>query len=160
MAEEGKGIAMAILGIVAVIAVVGLVLLFKGGATGNVAGSTAGAKIYGGGEIARGLDQYRSDDQFTRYSDNRATHGRLYSYDWSDDFRDRIEDSGNGVPYATYNADYKRGGPVKDNPCPFPPYSDKVTGLYAQGRECLPAGVDPASGEQVVWGYEDFMCCI
>jgi hypothetical protein len=38
MAEEGKGLAMVILGIVAVIAVVGLVLLFsKGSATGNYA---------------------------------------------------------------------------------------------------------------------------
>jgi len=36
MADEGKGIALVILGIVAVIAVVGLVLLFtKGGATGK-----------------------------------------------------------------------------------------------------------------------------
>jgi hypothetical protein len=36
MAEEGKGLALVILGIVAVIAVVGLVLLFtKGGTTGN-----------------------------------------------------------------------------------------------------------------------------
>jgi hypothetical protein len=35
MAEEGKGAALAILGVVAVIAVVGLVLLFKGG-TGKV----------------------------------------------------------------------------------------------------------------------------
>lgn len=40
MAEEGKGVALAILGIVAVIAVVGLVLLFKGG---------AGKVSYGGG---------------------------------------------------------------------------------------------------------------
>lgn len=38
---EGKGLALIILGIVAVIAVVGLVLLFKGGVTGNyVAEST------------------------------------------------------------------------------------------------------------------------
>lgn len=35
MAEEGKGVALAILGIVALIAVVGLILLFKSGATGD-----------------------------------------------------------------------------------------------------------------------------
>ncbi len=46
MAEEGKGIAMAILGIVAVIAVVGLVLLFTG-ATGNMAFPGI-PKVYGG----------------------------------------------------------------------------------------------------------------
>jgi hypothetical protein len=41
MAEEGKGLALVILGIVALIAIVGLVLLFKGSATGNyVAEST------------------------------------------------------------------------------------------------------------------------
>ncbi|MEM4247097.1 MAG: hypothetical protein QXR48_03875 [Candidatus Woesearchaeota archaeon] len=45
MAEEGKGVAMAILGIVAVIAVVGLVLLFTG-ATGKV--SAGLPKVYGG----------------------------------------------------------------------------------------------------------------
>ncbi len=46
MAEEGKGVAMAILGIVAVIAVVGLVLLFTG-ATGDFSGGGSGmAKLY------------------------------------------------------------------------------------------------------------------
>ncbi len=46
MAEEGKGVAMAILGIVAVIAVVGLVLLFTG-ATGKFsAGGLGVPKIY------------------------------------------------------------------------------------------------------------------
>lgn len=35
MADEGKGIALAVLGIVAVLAVVGLVMLFTGSATGR-----------------------------------------------------------------------------------------------------------------------------
>lgn len=47
MADEGKGVALAILGVVAVIAVVGLVLLFSNAsATGQV--SNVGAKVYGG----------------------------------------------------------------------------------------------------------------
>lgn len=46
MAEEGKGIALTILGIVAVIAIVGLVLLFTGARTGQYA--APGTKIYGG----------------------------------------------------------------------------------------------------------------
>ncbi len=46
MAEEGKGVAMAILGIVAVIAVVGLVLLFTG-ATGKwVIGGSGNPNLY------------------------------------------------------------------------------------------------------------------
>lgn len=46
MAEEGKGVALAILGVVAVIAVVGLVLLFSG-ATGKVSeGGINNAKLY------------------------------------------------------------------------------------------------------------------
>ena len=46
MAEEGKGVALAILGVVAVIAVVGLVLLFTG-ATGKFAGGGSGfPKLY------------------------------------------------------------------------------------------------------------------
>src|SRR5574341_2523136 len=59
MAEEGKGVAMAILGIVAVIAVVGLVLLFKGG-TGGFVGGYGDPKIYPGkvvqGETGPGFD--------------------------------------------------------------------------------------------------------
>jgi hypothetical protein len=59
MAEEGKGVAMAILGIVAVIAVMGLVLLFKG-ASGNAAGYLGESKIYPGkvvlGETGPGFD--------------------------------------------------------------------------------------------------------
>ncbi|MEM2916369.1 MAG: hypothetical protein QXT19_03380 [Candidatus Woesearchaeota archaeon] len=46
MIEEGRGVALAILGIVAVIAVVGLVLLFTG-AAGNVVHPGI-AKVYGG----------------------------------------------------------------------------------------------------------------
>ncbi len=45
MADENKGIAMAILGIVAVIAVAGVIIMFNG-ATANVVAS--GQKIYGG----------------------------------------------------------------------------------------------------------------
>jgi hypothetical protein len=46
MAEEGKGVALAILGVVAVIAVVGLVLLFSG-ATGNLTeGGINNPKVY------------------------------------------------------------------------------------------------------------------
>jgi len=46
MADEGKGIALTILGIVAVIAVVGLVLLFTGAGTANV--SEPRIAVYGG----------------------------------------------------------------------------------------------------------------
>ena len=46
MAEEGKGIALTILGIVAVIAIVGLVLLFTGAGTGGYV--APGVKVYGG----------------------------------------------------------------------------------------------------------------
>jgi hypothetical protein len=46
MAEEGRGVALAILGVVAVIAVVGLVLLFRGG-TGELTFPGI-PKVYGG----------------------------------------------------------------------------------------------------------------
>jgi hypothetical protein len=60
MAEEGKGVALAILGIVAVIAVVGLVLLFKG-ATGKFV-QPGIAKVYGGDQpFAVGLDPTNPD---------------------------------------------------------------------------------------------------
>ena len=145
MAEEGKGIALAILGIVAVIAVVGLVLLFKGG-TGKVAYSTAGAKVYGGGEIAHDLDQYRDPQEFVRYSDNRAYAGANFVYP------ERHEDTGDSpVPQTTYDSDYKRTGPILDNPCPYPPYTDKTTSLYARGRDCV-GSESP--------GYEEFLCCV
>ena len=61
MAEEGKGVALAILGIVAVIAVVGLVLLFKGG-TGSAIEFPGVPKIYPGkvvqGETGQGFNTY------------------------------------------------------------------------------------------------------
>ncbi len=50
MAEEGKGVALAILGIVAVIAVVGLVLLFTGSTGKYVLPSVA--KVYPGHVVA------------------------------------------------------------------------------------------------------------
>jgi hypothetical protein len=69
--EEGKGVAMAILGIVAVIAVVGLVLLFK---------SATGMGLYGG-ELTRipGVDLYQKGESVPRYtsptpSDNGGTY--------------------------------------------------------------------------------------
>jgi hypothetical protein len=60
MAEEGKGIALVILGIVAVIAVVGLVLLFK---------SATGMGLYGG-ELTRvpGVDLYEKGESVPRYT--------------------------------------------------------------------------------------------
>lgn len=146
MAEEGKGVALAILGIVAVIAVVGLILLFKGGTTGNVAGTTAGAKIYGGGEIAHGLDQYQDPEGYVRYSTPRPLEGEEYIYS------ERIKDSGdNPPPEVTLDSNYRRTGPIMDNPCPYPPYTDKVTALYAAGRECMQSEMPE---------YQDFYCCI
>ncbi|MEM4246805.1 MAG: hypothetical protein QXR48_00135 [Candidatus Woesearchaeota archaeon] len=153
MADEGKGVAYAILGIVAVIAVVGLVLLFKGGA-GKVVMEQP--KVYGGGEITYGLDQY-SDGGFVRYSDNRVYAGAEYV------FPERIKDTGGApVPIPTYNSDYKRTGPVKDNPCPYAPYTVKVTAINAAGRNCIRSGIMPEeaiSDGRIPSGYEDFYCC-
>lgn len=145
MAEEGKGVALAILGIVAVIAVVGLILLFTG-ATGKVVSSGGGAKVYGGGEITHGLDQYRDPEGYVRYSTPRP-------YEFEEGlWPERLQDSGENAPPATVlDQDYRRTGPVLDNPCPYPPYNDKVTGLYAEGRDCVPSEAP---------GYEEFMCCV
>jgi len=65
MAEQHKGIAMIILGIVAIIAVVGLVLLFTAGkTTGNYV--AASEKIYGGNARAdRNAFPYWADGQST-----------------------------------------------------------------------------------------------
>jgi len=154
MADEGRGVAFAILGIVAVIAVVGLVLLFTG-ATGKVA-SYGQPNVYGGGEIAHGLDQY-SNGGFVRYSDDRVYAGALYVYP------ERIADTGGApVPTPTYNSDPKRTGPIKDNPCPYPPYTVKATAVAAAGRNCIRSGVMPEeaiSDGRIPYGYEDFYCC-
>lgn len=159
MAEEGKGIAMAILGLVAVIAVVGLVLLFKGG-TGKMVNPALGDKLYGGG-LTRG-PMYETG--FIRDSTNRATSGRLYGYMYGDqDFRERIQDSGDGVPYATYDADPKRTGPILNDPCPFPPYRSPSTLTYAQPGVCIPIGYNPATEEMYDLGvnrYNTQVCCI
>ena len=72
--EEGKGIAMVVLGIVAVIAVVGLVLLFK---------SATGMGLYGG-ELTRvpGVDFYEKGESVPRYTSPVATDegGTFYQY--------------------------------------------------------------------------------
>ncbi|MEM4239612.1 MAG: hypothetical protein QXM31_00385 [Candidatus Woesearchaeota archaeon] len=154
MAEESKGVAYAILGIVAVIAVVGLVLLFKG-ATAKVAAANQYAKVYGGGEIAHDLDQYQDPMGFVRYSDNRVYAGAGYV------FPERIQDTGGApVPVPTYDSDYKRTGPIKDNPCPYPPYVVKMTAPNA-GENCIRSGENPNVGSEgrVPAGYEDFYCC-
>ena len=145
MAEEGKGVALAILGIVAVIAVVGLILLFTG-ATGQVTASGGSAKVYGGGEIAHGLDQYRDPDGYVRYQTPRPLEFEEGL------FPARLRDSGDRDPPETTLAnDYKRTGPIMDNPCPYPPYTDKVTALYAASRDCMQSEAP---------GYEDFYCCV
>lgn len=156
MAEEGKGVALAILGIVAVIAVVGLVLLFKG-ATGKVAYTTDGAKVYGGGGIAHGLDEYTDPEGFVRYSTNRVYSGAHFIYP------ERIEDSGNGVPSPTYDQDYRRQGPVLGNACPFRPYTRIVTRFYAKGQDCVEQGFNPATEDYVDVGVNNAaneVCCI
>jgi hypothetical protein len=145
MAEEGRGITLAILGIVAVIAVVGLVLLFTG-ATARVASPTGGAKIYGGGEITHGLDQYRDPEGYVRYSTPRPLE--FEEGLWPE----RLRDSGaNRPPSTVLNQNYRRTGPWLDNACPYPPYTDRVTPLYASSRECV---------ESEMPGYEGYLCCI
>jgi len=158
MADEGKGVAYAILGIVAVIAVVGLVLLFKG-ASGNVAlqASSDLAKVYGGGEIAHGLDQY-SDGGFVRYSDGRVYAGAGYI------FPERIKDTGGApVPTPTIDSDRKRTGPILDNPCPYTPYVVKATAIAASTRNCIYAGDNPDVSSEGripnVLDTLDYFCC-
>ncbi len=142
MAEEGKGVALAILGIVAVIAVVGLIMLFTG-ATGKFA--AGGDKLYGGGGLAHGQDQYTDPEGYVRYATPRP-----YEFE-EGEFPGRLQDSGDlPPPDVLYDASYKRTGPVKDNPCPYPPYNDRVTPLYAAGRECI--------GSEIP-GFEDYLCC-
>jgi hypothetical protein len=159
MAEQ-KGVAMAILGIVALIAVVGLVMLFSG-ATGKSVNPSYGDKLYGG-DLTRG-PMY--EDGFVRYSTNRLTSGPLYGYMYGDeDFRARNQDTGNAsAPYGEYDTDYKRTPPILNNPCPFPPYSSPTTLQYAQMDHCIPIGYNPENKEQYDVGvnrYNTQVCCI
>jgi len=75
MAEEGKGVALAILGIVAVIAVVGLVLLLSSAKTGNVVRAASNGvtsqKIYGGA----------LDNEELPYTINRPVKGVYFTPD-------------------------------------------------------------------------------
>ena len=70
--SEGKGIAMAILGIVALIAVVGLVLLFSGKMTGGVVANEA---IYGANKVYGGWDNSQQNSP-------RGTTGLPYAGSW------------------------------------------------------------------------------
>jgi hypothetical protein len=71
MAEEGRGVALAILGVVALIAVVGLVLLFRG-ATGNV---VAYDPIYGSDKLYGGWDRVQENAP-------RGSVGEPYAGSW------------------------------------------------------------------------------
>jgi hypothetical protein len=63
MAEEGKGIALAILGVVAVIAIVGLVLMF---AKMKASGAATAAGLYGGGGVEGHAYYVYSQDRLLR----------------------------------------------------------------------------------------------
>ncbi len=97
--EEGKGIAMAILGIVAVIAVVGLVLLFTG---------ATGKGLYGG-ELTRvpGVDFYQKGESVPRYTSPVPADegGTYYQYrqGWGGLERDPCPEAAYPMVY-TYNA--------------------------------------------------------
>lgn len=138
---DGKGVALAILGIVAVIAVVGLVLLFTG-ATARVASPTSGDKIYGG-NIVRG-PYYETG--YARYKTGRFREGEEFVYP------ERIKASGDQpVPTVYRDSSYKRTGPVAGasgpEKCPDPRYPDPTTSLYAF-EGCVTSEVDP-----------NFYCC-
>ena len=91
--EEGKGVALAILGIVAVIAVVGLVLLFSG---------ATGKGIYGGALTRTpGVDLYQVGEEPPRYTSPVpiSEGGTYYSHrpGWVDLQRDTCSDPAYGV---------------------------------------------------------------
>ena len=155
---EGKGITVFILGIVAAIAVVGLVMQFTG-TTGNMVNPALGDKLYGGG-MTRG-PMYETG--FVRDSTNRMYAGALYGYEYGDTGRERIQDSGDGIPYSSYDTDPKRTPPILGDPCPFDPYHTPLTLTYAHPEECIPMGYNPANGEQYDLGvnrYHTQVCCI
>jgi hypothetical protein len=159
MAEEGKGVALAILGIVAVIAVVGLILLFKGASTGGFAGTdlnSPGQKVYGGGGISRGLNQYESG--YERYSSGRVLAGAQYTGNIQ-----HADTGDHAVPEPTIDQDPKRTGSVLNNQCPFPPYTVQTRQVNTLGRECVPSGYNPNTGEIIEIGatrHTDDACCV
>ena len=92
--EESKGIALAVLGIVAVLAVVGLVLLFTATGTGNVARENFGNFGAYSGDRSSDIDPTGRTSLYS-YSQN----GQLY----------RIEGGGSSI--GNYAVD-KYGNPV------------------------------------------------
>jgi hypothetical protein len=98
--EEGKTVAHAILGIVAVIAVVGLVLLFSG---------ATGMGLYGG-ELTRvpGVDLYQKGESVPRYTSPvpPSEGGTYYEYrnGWGALQRDACPDSPYTMVYTVAGA--------------------------------------------------------
>jgi hypothetical protein len=80
MAEEGRGVALAILGVVAVIAVVGLVLLFKGG-TGQYVYFDQ-PKVYPGkvvaGEISVPTSQSYGEGNYASEQQGSCIEGEMF----------------------------------------------------------------------------------
>lgn len=140
MAE--KGVAMAILGIVAVIAVVGLVLLFSG-ATGEAVLPGA-SKVYGGAT--------RQSSDYTRQVGETV---QRYVTPVPGDFSETggLPDGNYPVgPYYAYQKSYYRDYfEFQRDPCPdkaFPVVEDRANVRARIGVDCFPSEVRP-----------DMFCC-
>lgn len=159
MAEEGKGVAMAILGIVAVIAVVGLVLLFTG-ATGKwVAGGPGNPNLYTRQSV---IDYYSPEGEspydyyeyetYRGVAQSRAAVGDYTAGggNWGEVYGESDRDA------ATEPGDYFAGSDpyyyqVTDDRAPSSIPSDDTTGfcekgeIYQPNSRRVPATWEPGS---------------
>lgn len=108
MAEHHKGIAMIILGIVAIIAVVGLVLLFTTGNASTGSYIAAGPKVYGG-------DARADRNEFPYWADGIGTARNIPG-----DMKGFLEDEQNWNVKASWNYyGNPTGNPIGDIPSPM-----------------------------------------
>jgi hypothetical protein len=116
MAEEGKGVALAILGIVAVIAVVGLVLLFKG---------ASGQGVYGGA-------MRQGESEIRPYGEHP---GRYVTPVPAEIFPE-------GAYYDGYKGTDRAWWEYRRNPCPDAGYPAIQDPASVGGRQdCVPSAV-------------------
>ena len=169
MAEEGKGVALAILGVVAVIAVVGLVLLFKG-ATGKMSeGGSGDPKVYtrqseiGHSSGAADVENPYYGYEYETYAGNTQSRygtGKAYSpggaWDQSGVYGARSFDAAsepgaNSAPmieeYTTQAPTYKRA------PQSIPSGQNDACGGCPYGSYCVPDPNDRPSHWEDVPGY-------
>ncbi len=149
--SDGKGVALAILGIVALIAVVGLILLFSGKLTGEV--TTSGIGGYGANKLYGNWDKVQEEAPRGAVVAQSELKGGGASYPYSGNYVKGVPYTPEGIPVAVIGgqeADYR----ISSIQTTCPP------GLARMGVRQMQTLSDDNFGRCIAGSFDDgSMCC-